>query len=142
MQPLIEWKPCSAPGPYLVQQQVTAGVELLLGATRDRTFGPVVTVGIGGTLVEVFKDVALRLAPVSEEVAAGMLGELKAQQLLDGYRGGAAVDRNALARFIAGFFFFSRWVDEAFWIEQVDLNPVIAGGNDFTAVDVRILAVE
>ena len=126
-------------GPYLLQQQVTAGVELLLGATRDRNFGPVVTVGIGGTMVEVFKDVALRLAPVSEEVAAGMLGELKAQQLLDGYRGGAAVDRNALARFIAGF---SRWVDEAFWIEQVDLNPVIAGGNDFTAVDVRILAVE
>ena len=68
-------------GPYLVQQQVTAGVELLLGATRDHTFGPVVTVGIGGTLVEVFRDVALRLAPVSEEVAAAMLGELRAQQV-------------------------------------------------------------
>jgi acetyltransferase len=126
-------------GPYLVQQQVTAGVELLLGATRDHNFGPVVTVGIGGTMVEVIKDVALRLAPVSVEVAAGMLGELKAQQLLDGYRGSVAIDRNALARFIARF---SKWVDEASWIEQVDLNPVIADGEDFTAVDVRILAVK
>lgn len=126
-------------GPYLVQRQVTAGVELLLGATRDRNFGPVITFGIGGTMVEVFKDVALRLAPVSSEVAAGMLDELRAQQLLDGYRGGASIDRNALARFIADF---SRWIDEAAWIEQVDMNPVIAGGDDFTVVDVRILAGE
>ena len=126
-------------GPYLVQRQVPAGVELLLGATRDRNFGPVITFGIGGTMVEVFKDVALRLAPVSSEAAAGMLDELRAQQLLDGYRGGASIDRNALAQFIAGF---SRWIDEAAWIEQVDMNPVIAGGDDFTVVDVRILAGE
>lgn len=124
-------------GSYLVQQQVSAGVELLLGATRDRNFGPVITIGIGGTMVEVFKDVALRLAPVSREVAMGMLDELQAQQLLDGYRGSVSIDRNALAQFIVGF---SRWVDEAAWIEQVDMNPVIARGDDFTVVDVRILA--
>ena len=126
-------------GPYLVQQQVSAGVELLLGATRDRNFGPVITIGIGGTMVEVFKDVALRLAPVSREVAMGMLDELQAQQLLDGYRGSVSIDRNALAQFIADF---SRWIDEAAWIEQVDMNPVIASGDDFTVVDVRILAGE
>ena len=125
-------------GPYLLQQQVTAGVELLLGATRDRNFGPVVTFGIGGTMVEVFKDAALRLAPVSGEVAMGMLDELRAQQLLDGYRGSASIDRNALAQFIAGF---SRWIDEADWIEQVDMNPVIAKGDGFTVVDVRIKSV-
>ena len=123
-------------GPYLVQQQVSAGVELLLGATRDRNFGPVITIGIGGTMVEVFKDVVLRLAPVSREVAMGMLDELQAQQLLDGYRGSVPIDRNALAQFIAGF---SMWIDEAAWIEQVDMNPVIARGDDFTVVDVRIL---
>ena len=124
-------------GPYLVQQQVTAGVELLLGATRDQNFGPVITFGIGGTMVEVFKDVALRLAPVSVEIAHDMLNEIRGQQLLDGYRGSATIDRKALALFIAGF---SRWIDESAWIEQVDMNPVIAHGDDFTVVDVRILA--
>ena len=124
-------------GPYLLQQQVMTGVELLLGATRDPNFGPVITVGIGGTMVEVYKDVALRLAPVSGEVALNMLHEIKAQQLLDGHRGSAAIDRDALAQFIAGF---SRWIDEAAWIEQVDMNPVIAAEDDFIAVDVRILA--
>lgn len=124
-------------GPYLVQHQLTTGVELLLGATRTRNFGPVVTFGIGGTLVEVFKDIALRLAPVSVEIAHDMLDEIKAQQLLDGYRGSVPVDRDALARCIARF---SRWIDEAAWIEQVDMNPVIANGANLTAVDVRILA--
>ena len=124
-------------GPYLVQQQVTAGVELLLGATRDQNFGPVITFGIGGTMVEVLKDVAFRLAPVSVEMAHDMLDEIRGQQLLDGYRGSAVIDRNALARFIAGF---SRWIDEAAWMEQVDMNPVIANRDDFTVVDVRILA--
>ena len=124
-------------GPYLVQQQITAGVELLLGATRDQNFGPVITFGIGGTMVEVFKDVALRLAPVSLDIAHDMLEEIQGQQLLDGYRGSTPIDRSALARLIAGF---SRWIDESAWIEQVDMNPVIAHGDEFTVVDVRILA--
>ena len=124
-------------GPFLVQQQVTAGVELLLGATRDDNFGPVITFGIGGTMVEVLKDVALRLAPVSVEMAHEMLDEIKGRQLLDGYRGNAPVNRDALARVIAGF---SRCIDESAWIEQVDMNPVIAHGDELTVVDVRILA--
>ena len=124
-------------GPYLVQQQVTSGVELLLGATCDHNFGPVITFGIGGTMVEVFKDVALRLAPVGIQEAHGMLDEIRGQQLLDGYRGSAPLNRDALARFIADF---SRWIDESAWIEQVDMNPVIAVGDNFTVVDVRILA--
>ena len=124
-------------GPYLVQQQITAGTELLLGATRSDNFGPVITFGIGGTLVEVFKDIALRLAPVSVATARDMLDEITGQQLLDGYRGSVQVDREALAELIAGF---SRWIDAADWIEQVDMNPVIANGSDFSVVDVRILA--
>ena len=124
-------------GPYLVQQQVTAGVELLLGATRDDNFGPVITFGIGGTMVEVLKDVALRLAPVSVDMAHDMLDEIKGRQLLDGYRGNVPINRDTLARLIGGF---SRWIDESAWIEQVDMNPVIAHGDEFTVVDVRILA--
>ena len=124
-------------GPYLVQQQITRGVELLLGATRDRNFGPVITCGVGGTMVEVFKDVALRLAPVSIQEAHDMLDEIRGQQILGGYRGSVPINRDALARFIAGF---SRWIDESAWIEQVDMNPVIADGDDFTVVDVRVLA--
>ena len=126
-------------GPYLLQQQITTGVELLLGATRDGNFGPVITFGIGGTLVEVFDDVALRLAPLSVATAKAMVDEIKGQRLLDGYRGNASVNRNALARFISDF---SKWIDESDWIEQVDMNPVIANENNFTVVDVRILANE
>ena len=124
-------------GPYLVQQQISTGVELFLGATRSHDFGPVITFGIGGTMVEVYKDVALRLAPVSREVAADMLNEIRGQALLDGYRGHVSIDRNALAQLIVTF---SKWIDESTWIEQVDMNPVIAAGDDFTVVDVRILA--
>ena len=60
---------------------------------------------------------------------------LRGQELLDGYRGSVSIDRHALARFIIDF---SRWIDESAWIEQVDMNPVIANGDEFTVVDVRI----
>lgn len=119
----------------LLQRQVRPGVELVLGARRDRTFGPVVMAGLGGIWVEVLADVALRLAPVDDVEARAMLDELKGRALLRGSRGRPAADCAALATLIARF---SEWIAGAAWLEEVDANPVIADADGFVAVDVRM----
>ena len=78
-----------------------AGVELIAGAVRDPSFGPVVLVGLGGTAAEALQDTAVRLAPLSEEDALDMLDELRGRRLLDGWRGAPPVDRPAIARAVA-----------------------------------------
>lgn len=126
------------PGDVLVQRQVPAGVELVIGAVRDPQFGPVVLFGLGGVWVEVLDDVALRVAPFDEGEARAMLGELRAQALLDGARGRAPVDRDALARLVANV---SGWIARAPWLASLDVNPVIAAGAQLTAVDARVRLV-
>lgn len=86
-----------------LQPQAETGIELLLGLRVDPAFGPVVAVGLGGTLVEVMKEASLRLAPVSVEEAAVMLGETKAGELLAGVRGRGPYDAAAAAEAIAAF---------------------------------------
>jgi len=80
----------------LVQRQVSSGIEALVGVTTDPMFGPLLVSGPGGTLVEVLYDVTFRLTPVSDSDAAELLTELRAKVLLDGYRGAAPGDREAL----------------------------------------------
>ncbi len=77
---------------YLVEAMAPAGVDLVLGARRDPVFGPVLLLGLGGTTAEVLADVAIRLAPLSAEDAAGLPAELAARALLDGWRGGPTLD--------------------------------------------------
>jgi hypothetical protein len=125
------------PGPALVQKQAAAGLELMLGGRRDAAFGPVVMVGLGGVWVEALKDVALRLAPIGAGEAAAMLEDLKGRQLLAGYRGAPALDIRAFAQLLADF---SAWFAGADWLEEVDINPLIANGGGFTIVDARILS--
>jgi acyl-CoA synthetase (NDP forming) len=81
----------------LVQRMEARGVELILGARRDPQFGTMVLVGLGGVQAELWKDVALDVAPVSPEGAMAMLKSLKAFPLLDGFRGSAKVDIEAVA---------------------------------------------
>ena len=80
-----------------VQQMLSEGQEVLIGAVTDPSFGPVVTFGIGGVLVEVLRDVTFRLAPTSADDAAEMVDGIRAAEVLNGVRGGAGVDRQALA---------------------------------------------
>jgi len=122
-------------GPVLVQKQVPSGVELVLGATRDPAFGPVVMLGLGGVLVEVMGDVALRLPPFGPDTARAMLEELRGGAILDGARGGPVVDRDALCDLVARF---AHWVAERPWCAELDLNPVIARGASFSVVDARL----
>lgn len=124
------------PGPALVQEQAPAGMEFMIGARRDPSFGPVIVCGLGGVWVEALQDISLRLAPVGVEEARGMLHELKGSRLLTGYRGTPAVDIEALAALIAKL---SYWFAARGWLTEMDINPVIATGDRFTIVDARML---
>lgn len=119
-----------------VQQMVPSGTEVLIGAVTDPTFGKIVAFGLGGVLVEVLKDVTFRLAPASKDDALSMLDGIRAAEILRGVRGGAAVDRDALAELVVKV---SRLAADFPEIAEVDLNPVFASANGVMAADVRIL---
>ncbi|WP_394325045.1 acetate--CoA ligase family protein [Streptomyces rimosus] len=119
-----------------VQQMVPEGLEVLVGAVTDPTFGKVVAFGLGGVLVEVLKDVTFRLAPASMTDAESMLDDIRAAEVLRGVRGGPAVDRTALADLIVRV---SRLAADFPEIAEVDLNPVFAAPDGVLAADVRIV---
>ena len=119
-----------------VQQMVDATQEVIVGAATDPVFGKLVAFGLGGTLVEVLKDVTFRLAPTDGDQALAMLDDIAGASVLDGVRGGPAVDRGALATLIANV---SELVADFPEIAELDLNPVLAKPDSATAVDVRIL---
>lgn len=123
-------------GRFVVQSQVGPGVELLVGARRDEVFGPTVAVGTGGILTEVVRDVSLRLAPVSDAEAAAMLAEGARPRLLAGPRGLPAVAPAALVPTILAL---SDLISTEPRVLEVDLNPVIAAGEDAVAVDAVVI---
>jgi acetyltransferase len=112
----------------------TPTVELLVGVRRDPSFGPVLTVGAGGTLVEVLDDVALRLLPVTEDDVREMLGALRVAPLLRGYRGQPGVDEAALVQLILGVAATALRHPE---VTDLELNPVFAYPDKVVAVDAR-----
>ena len=120
----------------LVEPMADPGVELIVGLRRDPSFGPAVVVGLGGLLTEVLDDVAIRLAPVDRETALAMLADLRAARILDGARGGPAVDRGAVADLIVAL---SKLGDARPDIVEVDLNPVIASAGGALAVDALVV---
>ncbi|ALC19539.1 acetate--CoA ligase family protein [Streptomyces pristinaespiralis] len=119
-----------------VQQMVPSGTEVLVGTVTDPTFGKVVAFGLGGVLVEVLKDVTFRLAPASRDDALSMMDGIRAAEILRGVRGGAAVDRDALADVVVRVSELAADFPE---IAEVDLNPVFASAAGAMAADVRIL---
>ncbi|HWZ48154.1 MAG TPA: acetate--CoA ligase family protein [Herbaspirillum sp.] len=120
-----------------VQQMVGAGVEVLIGAVTDGSFGKLIAFGLGGVLVEVFKDITFRLAPATKEDALSMLDGIKATDILKGVRGMDAVNREALAELIVRV---SQLVSDFPVISEMDLNPVFATKQGAIAADVRIVA--
>ncbi len=120
----------------LVQPMAPKGVEMLIGARVDPQFGPLIVVGLGGVLVELMKDSALALAPVSVSEASLMIDALAGRALLDGFRGAAPVDRAALATLVARVSTFI--ADHRDRIEEIDLNPVICHAGGLIAVDALI----
>lgn len=120
----------------IVEPMADPGVELIIGARRDPSFGPCVLVGLGGVLAEIVDDVAIRLAPVGIATAMTMLDELRGSRLLAGARGRPAVDRAALAGLIVGLSSLAIARPE---IVEVDLNPVIASVDGVVAVDALVV---
>jgi acyl-CoA synthetase (NDP forming) len=107
----------------LVAPMVRGGVELIAGVSRDPVFGPVVMVGIGGIHAEILKDVALQVAPVSEQEAARMIRSLRMFPLLDGARGQPRADVAAAARTVARLSEFA--CRHAGDVAEIDMNPIL-----------------
>ncbi len=105
----------------LLQREIRGGIEALVGVTVDQAFGPMLVCGMGGVLVELIKDVAFCLPPVSDLDAAEMIGKLRAGRLLDGYRGAPAGDREALIRVLQKVSALVEIVPE---LQDLDLNPI------------------
>jgi acyl-CoA synthetase (NDP forming) len=114
--------PGAAVDGILVQEMVEDGVEFILGMTYDATFGPLVVCGAGGVTVEIFKDAAVLMPPVTAEEVQAALGTLKVSKLLDGFRGSAPRDMDALVDCCVRFGEFVAATDGAF--AAIDLNPV------------------
>jgi acetyltransferase len=121
---------------FLVQEMVD-GLEMLVGIRDDADFGPLLVVGLGGIFVELLGDVSLRLLPVTEGDVREMLSELRAAKALEGFRGAAPRDVDALVAAITGLADF--FLDHRPWLEEIEINPliVLAEGEGVRAVDIR-----
>jgi len=119
-----------------VQQMLTGGQEVIIGAVTDPSFGKLVAFGLGGVLVEVLKDATFRLAPTSHDEALSMLDSIAAADVLKGVRGSEAVNREALGLLIERV---SHLVSDFPEIGELDLNPVFATAKGAIAADVRIV---
>ena len=119
----------------LVQRMAPEGVELIVGSTRDPSFGPVIACGTGGTLVELFKDVVFRLHPLTDVDAADMINEMRGAPLLRGYRGAPAADEGALRDTLLRI---SALVGACPEIHEVDINPLRVLSAGVCALDARI----
>ena len=121
---------------YLVQEMVS-GVEIIVGCRDDAIFGPVVVLGAGGVHVELIGDASLRLLPVDANDVRAMIGEIKAAELLAGFRGQAAADTEALIRAVVGL--GEIYLDHRHLLADLEVNPLIVRpkGGGVAAVDVR-----
>ncbi len=120
-----------------VQRMVrTEGYELILGSSIDSQFGPVILFGGGGQLVEVYKDRAVALPPLTTTLARRMMERTKILTALKGVRGRKPVDLDALERLIVHF---SYLVTDQSWIKEIDINPLLASPDGIAALDARVV---
>jgi acyl-CoA synthetase (NDP forming) len=127
------------PSSFLLVQEMVQGTEVLLGARTDPQYGPFLMVGLGGIFVEVLKDVAIRLLPVSGSEAMEMLKELRGYKILQGVRGQPPRDIDALVRAIVGLSdIFAAHREQ---LSDMEINPLMVRAQGFgvAAVDVRMI---
>lgn len=120
----------------LVNEMVMDGTEVILGASRDSVFGPVVMFGLGGIGVEVLRDVSFRVAPVTIQEAREMVEEIRSASVLEAFRGRGPRDKDALAR---GLVRLGAVMVQHPQIAEIDLNPVMAMESGCVAVDARVV---
>ncbi len=112
------------------------GYELIVGCSPDPQFGPVLLFGMGGILVEVFKDRALGLPPLNTTLARRMMERTTIFKALKGVRGRASVDMAALEQLLVRF---SQLVVEQRWIKEIDINPLVVSSDHILALDARVV---
>ena len=113
-----------------------SGVELIVGMRRDPRFGPLLLVGLGGVYAEVFRDVAVALAPVDPEDAEELLRSLRCAPLLDGARGRPPLDVAAAARAVSAL---SHLAARAPWLAEVEVNPLLVTPDGVLGLDARLV---
>ncbi|MCC6567092.1 MAG: bifunctional acetate--CoA ligase family protein/GNAT family N-acetyltransferase [Chloroflexi bacterium] len=116
--------------------RMTDSYEIIIGSSLDAQFGPVLLFGTGGSLVEVYKDRALGLPPLTTTLARRMMEQTKIYTALKGVRGRQPVDMPALERLMVRF---SQLVVEQPWIKEIDINPLLASSERFVALDARVV---
>jgi 3-hydroxypropionyl-CoA synthetase (ADP-forming) len=121
----------------LLEKMVPPGIEIIIGLQNDAQFGPVLMVGLGGILTEVFQDVSFRVLPINENDAEEMLKDLKGSKLLKGFRGSEAIDIGVLKEALLNIGRLG--IDLAPYFESVDFNPVILYPRDYCVVDAKII---
>ncbi len=121
---------------FLAQRMVRSKIELVLGAKRDPVFGATIMFGIGGTLVELYKDVVFRILPVDEFEVHQMLQELRGRKLLEGFRHYPVINFEVVKKTIINF---SKMIEENPEIVEMDLNPLLwsVDKNELIVVDSR-----
>ena len=119
-----------------VQKMAPPGVEVIIGASTDPQFGHVVMFGMGGVLVEVLRDVALRLVPMTLRDAREMIREIKSFPILQGYRGTPPSD---IGKLETAIFDLSRFLESNPNVQELDLNPVFCYPEGIVAVDARVV---
>lgn len=129
-------KPDAAIEGVLVAPMATGGVEIILGLTRDPHFGPIIVFGLGGTAVEVYRDIAFAALPVSRDDALNLIDSIKGKAILEGARGVQPVSKAHIADLIVKFAALAQAHPE---ICEIDLNPVLANAKGCTILDARIL---
>ena len=129
--------PPSEPWQVLVMAQVQGGEEVIIGARRDPSFGPVIAFGAGGIWTEVLEDISLRVAPISAAQARGQILETKIGQILKGLRGRPPADLEALSRALSTLAHLMLQFPQ---IQEVDLNPVrtFPGQPGLLTLDARV----
>jgi succinyl-CoA synthetase beta subunit len=124
---------------FLVQRKLSSVCEIFVGARVDPDFGPLVAVGAGGIQVELYRDIAVRAAPLDVDGALQAIAQTRVARLLTGFRGAPAADLDAVARTVSSV---SRFIaDHADQISEVEINPlaVMEGNKGCIALDCVVL---
>jgi len=139
-QSILERLQMQAPGAhlegFLLQKMAETGKEMIVGARRDPTFGPVVLLGLGGIYAEIFQDFSLRIAPLDSMDAQEMVAELKSNRLLMGTRGEKPANVDALCQSLLAV---SRLMLEHPEVLELDINPLLVTPCGVVALDARIV---
>jgi acetate---CoA ligase (ADP-forming) subunit beta len=120
----------------LIEEMAPPGTEVIVGGVIDDQFGPVVMFGLGGVFVELYKDIAFGLAPLSKDAALGLVRQVKGSKLLEGYRGRPAVDLDSLLTVIADV----SEIMASGLVEEIDLNPVALYPDGAIVLDAKMSA--